>query len=427
VSAFFSLPPTLFAQPLEQTSHNKVVPTINHMMTTNKQSKRGRHGRTSRQPLGFVSANTPTKQQSSSKTATTHKLTVDSDFLPPKYIASATSNNANQKQHDCGDESSISSYASTASIFSYRGMKQTISLKKGKRGLLSKFGRKARGEKRSSTVVNELLDENASCDAMFTYTDFDMLTGKRIVNGTSVSNVNDEMKLVKEVDNLSSVKSDTKEQPPGLEVINPDGHAVHSPHVICDLPRSLISPTWSEYGSGMLKNWQLLEKAASLIASPSTTPPTPPSSPMSNVAANLTEDTVWKPTQFHPIEGEQNCSRPCSPLGDFVDVEQGNLPCLYPVPNYSDTAISSPSVPTPLNESNMPRQRKAMLDNHDCDIETGKTTQYMVMDGIVTSSNLMQCFAPLTHHVVKGKVPAIIAMTFGITVFLLHIIWVLNH
>jgi hypothetical protein len=148
---------------------------------------------------------------------------------------------------------------------------------------------------------------------------------------------------------------------------------------------------------------------------------------MSNVAADLTEDTVWKPTQFHPIEGEQNCSRPCSPLGDFVDVEQGNVPCLYPVPNYSDTAISSPSVPTPLNESNMPRQRKAMLDNHDGDIETGTTTQYMVMDGIVTSSNLMQCFAPLTHHVVKGKVPAIIAMTFGITVFLLHIIWVLNH
>jgi len=404
------------------------------MMTTNKQSKRGSRGRTNRQPLGVVSANTPTKQQKPSSKAATHKLTVDSDFLPPKYIAtSAATNNANQKQRECGDESSISSNASSASIFSYRGMKQTISLKKGKRGLLSKFGRKARGEKRSSTLVNDLMEENASYEAAFRHTDFDMLTGKRIV-GTSVTNVNDEIKLVMvEDDQLSSMKSESKEHPPGLEVINPDGHAVHSPHVICDLPRSLVSPTWSEYGSGMLKNWQILEKA-SLIASPSTTPPTPPSSPTSNVAMNTIEDTEWKPTQFHPIEGEQNCSRPCFPLGDFVDVEQGNLYALYPVPNYSDIAMPHSSVTTPLNvhaleieldtESNMPRQRKAMLDHHNGDIETGTTTQYMVMDGGVTSSNMMQCFAPLT---VSGKVPAIIAMTFGTTVILLHIIWVLNH
>lgn len=408
------------------------------MMTTYKQFKRGRHGRTTRQPLGFVSANTPTKQQKPSSKAATHKLTVDSDFLPLKYIATSTAinnNNANEKQHECGDESSISSYASTAStIFSYRGMKQTISLKKGKRGLLSKFGRKARGKKRSSTVVNELLEENASCDAMFTCADFDMLTGKRIMNGPSVTFVNDEIKLEEEDDKLSSVKSDTKKHPAALEVINPNGHAVHSPHVICDLPRSLISPTWSEYGSGMLKNWQLL----SFIASPSTTPPTPPSSPTSNVAADLTEDTEWTPTQFHPIDDEHNCSRPCSPLGDFVDVEEGNMTSLYPVPNYSDNAISSPSTHTPPlkvhtleverdSETNMPRQRKTMHDHHDGDIEMGPTTQYTVMNDVVASSNMMQCFAPLTHHVVKGNVPAIIAMTFGITVFLLHIIWILNH
>jgi hypothetical protein len=411
------------------------------MTTTNKQSKRSSRRRTTRQPLGFVSANTPTKQKPSSK-ATIHKLTADSDFLPPQYIATsaATSKNASEKQHEYGDESSISSYASTASIFSYRGMKQTISLKKGKRGLLSKFGRKARGEKRSSAVVNEVLEENASFgETAFTYTDFDMLNGKRIVNGTSVTNINDEIKLVVvEDEKLSSLNSDTKKHPPALGVINPDGHAVRSPHVICDLPRSFISPTWSEYGSGMLKNWQLLEKAASLIASPSTTPPTPQSSPTSNVVGDLTEETEWTPTQFHPIDDEHNCSRPCSPLGDFVDVKQGNSPCLYPVPNYSD--ISSPSAPTLLkehaleverdSESNMPRQRKMMLDHRDGnvnDIETGTTTQYMVMNDVVASSNLMQCFAPLTHHVVKGKVPAIIAMTFGITVFLLHIIWVLNH
>jgi hypothetical protein len=152
----------------------------------------------------------------------------------------------------------------------------------------------------------------------------------------------------------------------------------------------------------------------------------------------LTEDTEWTPTQFHPIDDEHNCSRPCSPLGDFVDVENGNLPCLHPVPNYSD--ISSPSVPTPLkvhaleverdSESNIPRQRKMMLDHRDGnvnDIEMGTTTQYMVMMDVVASSNMMQCFDPLTHHVIKGKVPAIIAMTFGVTVFLLHIIWVLNH
>ena len=414
------------------------------MTTTKKQSKRSsRSGRTTRQPLGFVSANTPTKQKPSSK-ATIHKLTVDSDFLPPQYIATsaATVNNASGKQHECGDESSISSYASSASIFSYRGMKQTISLQKGKRGLLSKFGRKARGEKRSSAVVNEVLEENASCgETALTYTDFDMLNGKRIVKGTSVTNVNDEIKLVVvEDDKLSSMKSETKMHPPALEVINPDGHAVRSPHVICDLPRSFISPTWSEYGSGMLKNWQLLEKAASFIASPSTTPPTPPSSPTeSGPTSNyLTEDTEWTPTQFHPIDDEHNCSRPCSPLGDFVDVENGNLPCLHPVPNYSD--ISSPSVPTPLkvhaleverdSESNIPRQRKMMLDHRDGnvnDIEMGTTTQYMVMMDVVASSNMMQCFDPLTHHVIKGKVPAIIAMTFGVTVFLLHIIWVLNH
>jgi hypothetical protein len=408
------------------------------MTTTNKQSKHSsRRGRTTRQPLGFVSANTPTKQKPSSK-ATIHKLNGDSDFLPPKYIATSatTSNNASEKHHEYGDESSISSYASSASIFSYRGMKQTISLKKGKRGLLSKFGRKTRGEKRSSAVVNELLEENASYQSAFTYTDFDMLTGKRIVNGTSVTNVNDEIKLVVvEDEKLSSMKSETKMHAPVLEVINPDGHAVQSPHVICDLPRSFISPTWSEYGSGMLKNWQLLEKATSLIASPSMTPPTPPSSPTSNVAGDLTEETEWTPTQFHPIDDEHNCSRPCSPLGDFVDVEQGNLPRLYPVPNYSD--ILSPSAPTPLkvhaleierdSESNMTRQRKMMLDYQDNDIETGTTTQYMVMNDVVTSSNMMQCFDPLTHHVIKGKVPAIIAMTFGVTVFLLHIIWVLNH
>jgi len=185
----------------------------------------------------------------------------------------------------------------------------------------------------------------------------------------------------------------------------------------------------SEYGSVMLENWNILEEAASFSASPSTTP-TPPSRPNEVVATDSNENIECKPTQFHQIEGE-HCSRTCSPLGDFVDAGQGNLPSLY----YPATS----SEPTPIkvltleierddSESNMTRQHKMMPDDQDGDvndIETGVTTRYMVMDD-VAGSNLMQRFSPLTHHV-SARVPATVAMTFGITVILLHIIWIINH
>lgn len=400
------------------------------MTTTNKQSKRGSGGR-SRQPLGLVSTNTTTKKPSSKAP---HRNT----FLPPKYISTSAAG-ANVEHGD--DESSI---ASTASRFSYRGIKHTISLKK-KRGLVFKFGRKA--SSKTSMAANELLDYNADA---FAYKEFDMLSD-RCVEGPSVEF--DEIHTVEEDDD-PSVKQEPKPLA-ALEVVDLDGRAVRSPHVVCELPSSLVSPSWSEYGSAMLANWSILEKAATCIASPAHSAVdverNEQDSDVADMPTDSTEDVYWDPPEFHPIDQDgEYCSRPCSPLGDFVVSEQGSVPNLehpdvdhnasqdlYPVPLYSGSTsfvISPKPASVKMHaieierdaESQLPRQRKPNTDQiFDTNDLESDTPRYMVMNDVATL-NLIQCFAPLTSNV-TGRLPVIIAMTFGIMVILIHIVWVLKQ
>jgi hypothetical protein len=115
------------------------------MATTTNKNKRGSRVRTTRQPLGLVSTNTPPKKQQKPSS----NATLEPTFLPPKYI----SNTANEKQNDDNDEPSIGSMSSTSSRFSYRGIKRMLSV------------RKTKSSKGESSKKDLLLKENASRNA----------------------------------------------------------------------------------------------------------------------------------------------------------------------------------------------------------------------------------------------------------------------
>ncbi|KAL3776924.1 hypothetical protein ACHAW5_008021 [Stephanodiscus triporus] len=392
-------------------------------MTTSRQQKRS--GR--RQPLGLVSANT---------------------FLPSRYSATS-GGKADPERGD--DESSVAS--STASRFSYRGIRQK--LYKKKRGLLSSIvtggnrigGRSATGK--SSSAANALFEDAASCEGAFAYKDIENFTpdGGHLI-GVPTTREFDEIRSQNDED--PPVSEQESRPPTTLEVVNAQGQAVRCPRGVCNLP-SIASPSWSEYGSAILETWGALEKAASLITSPNHNvindggnecaietlaervfvDAERGSAPTLDLATDSVEDA-------HQHQEDDYCSMPCSPMDEFVDAENGSASTFdycppkdvlwssnHLDPASNETQVNVPSIEIERNiEAEHPHKRKP---THDQDIDTSNlesvTTMYIAMED-VASSNLIQCFALLTQNNVSWRSPAIIAMTFGSVVILTHIIWV---
>ena len=394
-----------------------------------------------RQPLGLVSANT--------------------SFLPSKKHSSAKAWDAVRGGDDDG---SVASAAS--SRFSYRGIKNNL-LSRKKRGLLSsivvaggkKIGRRAGIS--SSSAANEVLEGDADpCGVAFAYEDFDHFVGRCVGPSHTIDEIRSQE------DEESPAKHRKSNLPATLEVVDLEGSAVRNPHVICDLPTSITSPSWSEYGSAMLETWGVLEKAASLIDSHNhdvpdeeggkecaecavaglDDPPQAHVDPEQGDVPNLVQaDDLVEVAHRHREVDDQ--SQPSSLLEELVDAERGSvrtssnsfapedISCA--VPSYSGIAPAHASDETQMGalsveikpdcESEEPRKLGPALDRRDVDIddlESG-TTGYIAMDDVHASSNLIQCFEPLTHNI-SLRSPATMAMAFGSLVILTHLIWVVS-
>lgn len=397
-------------------------------MTTNRQQKRS-GGR--RQPLGLVSANT---------------------FLTSRY-STTSGGKADPERGD--DESSVAS--STASRFSYRGIRQKLSKKK--RGLLSSIvtggnnisRRSATGK--SSSAANNLFKDAASCEDAFAYEDIENFVpdGGHYLMGVPTTREFDEIRSQKDED--SPVSKQESRLPRTLEVVDAQGRAVRCPHVVCDLP-SIASPSWSEYGSAILDTWGALEKAASLITSPIHNVINDGGNERAECAIETLADHVFvdaergsAPTlalatdsieDAYQHQEDEYCSMPCSPMEEFVDAELGSVSTFdycppkdvllssnHPDPDSNDTQVNVPSIEIEYDiEAEHPRKRKPTLEK-DVGMSNleSVTTMYVAMDD-VASSNLIQCFAPLTQNSILWRSPAMIAMAFGSVVILTHLIWV---
>ena len=217
----------------------------------------------SRQPLGLVSANI--------------------SFLPSNKKKRSSAAKAGDDDAAGGarggggdDDGSVSSTVS--SRFSYRGIKNNlISAKKKRRGLLSSMvvaagGRKTGGRAGGSSSSAAASDALGGGDAdppfrgdAFAYEDFDNFVGGRCVVGPT--HTIDEMRS-REEDGESPARHPKSNRPATLEVVDTEGRAARNPHVVCDLPASVTSPSWSEYGSAMMETWGVLERAANFIIDP---------------------------------------------------------------------------------------------------------------------------------------------------------------
>ena len=372
-----------------------------------------------RQPLGVVSANT--------------------SYLPPKYSASVAKVNAQGVDYD--DDGSVAS--STVSRFSYRGIKEKLSKKK--RGLISsivasgnKIGSR-RGGGESSLASTAALDrrfeeyDNAPCDAL-AYVDFETFVGRDDLPTCE----NDE-------DDESPAKGKSRIIAATLEDVDLEERAVSSPRVICDPPTSVISPSWSEYGSSMLETWGVLENAASPIDPPihnvfndGATDEIADTGSDSNNSENSKEGGVLNLTDStNQHRGADRKSQSLSPLDEFESVELGKVPtslAYCPPMDVSCKDLTYPTIATSevvdtlsIEFERGHKKIDLTLDQEDVemdDIESGRT-RYIAMNDSATASSLIQCFAPLTQGF-SLRSPAIIAMAFGSAVILLHVIGVIS-
>jgi hypothetical protein len=375
-----------------------------------------------RQPLGVVSANT--------------------SYLPPKYSASSVAK-ANVGGGDYDDEVSVAS--SSTSRFSYRGIKDKLSKKK--RGLISTIvaSSKRGGGKSSSAstaALNRLFDEDgsASCDA-FAYENF----ARGDVRSTREMDEDDESSSVREISTAT------------LEVVDLEGRNVSNPRVICDIPTSAISPSWSEYGSAMLEKEGLSEEAASFIDwmekdavfSEPSSHNTSKNDATEEIATGGDSKEGCVPNTILTHDSANGTDQPCegdgmspslSPPNEYVNVDLGRVPpsSAYCPPvssvNLSPSKTATSHVVDPLSIEiergckMIDRSKlKSAFDREDIaldDLESG-TTRYIQMNDVATSSRLIHCFAPLMRGV-SIRTPAVVAMAFGIAVILLHIIWVIS-
>jgi hypothetical protein len=154
-----------------------------------------------------------------------------------------------------------------------------ISAKKKRRGLLSsmvvaagggKIGGRAGGSSSSAAAGDALGGGDAAPpfrgDA-FAYEDFDNSVGGRCVVGPTHA-IDEMMRSREEDDGSEPARHPKSNRPATPEVVDPEGRAVRDPHVVCDLPASVASPPWSEYGSAMMETWGVLERAANFIIDP---------------------------------------------------------------------------------------------------------------------------------------------------------------
>ena len=247
--------------------HYTITMKMKTTMPASKPQKRS--GR--RQPLGLVSANISFLPSNNNKKRSSAAKAGDD-------AARAGAGAGGEGGDD--DGGSVSSTVS--SRFSYRGIKNNLllSTKKKRRGLLSSMvvaggrkigGRRAGGSSSSAAASDALGGGDAAdhpcVDDAFAYEDFDNFLVGRCVAGHS--HTIDEMRSLE--DDGSHARHPQKSNRPATpEVVDTEGRAVrYHPRVIsCDMPASITSPSWSEYGSAMMENWGVLEKAANFVDSP---------------------------------------------------------------------------------------------------------------------------------------------------------------